>query len=626
MNSPQRPHHLVEGDLVRDFRILQLLGMGGFSFVFLVERGGRRFTMKMAARPASPADEDRVDAWMRRETASLEHLEHPNLLPVLEWGRWPDPETGHGYFVTPHVYGSTFHTWRWNVRAPLQRSLGVLCEQLKVLEVLHERGVCHRDIKADNLLVQFADDKPFLIDFGSVHLPWARVLTEGLAPGTLYCQPPEAVSFLVSEAARPGSRLEARPAADLYAFGVLLYETLTNCRPFSSRLPLDQLLIAIATMAPPDPRTLDPGLPMELCELTLRLLEKDPNKRPVDARTVRTELERLRAKDGLTSAWRTPTRRPSECRWTLELPAGVEPLEEPKEEAPMRPSAPRAPPSEQVRAPEGSSRRKRTWPWFLAAVALTVGLLAIGWALLRVVSPPSREECVRAEPTAPAPPAPPFKGTQPVPSFPSFIDCPDSILVPSRACALFTTLLSVFAAQLAGCATAPVRPDPAGYLAHCSPEARATPVELDIKPDEQATFLDSGTPASDVSILDGGSLNLKSGPVNATMYVMVKGKEVELKISGEAIATPNRVYMQFDRVYLPDGTSRPICGVAVDGVHEYGIPTYARLPIRGAKVDPARVDPSPGSVVLNDPRFETVLQGPEGYYVPRINMAPPDWR
>jgi serine/threonine-protein kinase len=171
-----------------------------------------------------------------------------------------------------------------------------------------------------------------------------------------------------------------------------------------------------------------------------------------------------------------------------------------------------------------------------------------------------------------------------------------------------------------------VRPDPIGYLRGCSPEARATPVKLGLTPDENPSYFDSGTPASDESVYDGGPLNLKPGPVAATMYVEVKGQEVETKITGEAVTTPHRVYIQFDRLKMPDGTSLPICGVAVDDLHQYGIPTYAKLPIRVDKVDPAKVDKSPGSVVLNDPRFETVLVGPEGYPVPPIKLAPPDWR
>jgi serine/threonine-protein kinase len=271
---------------------------------------------------------------MRREVTSLELLQHTHLLPVLEWGRWPEVETGYGYFVTPYVQGSTFHVWRWRERASLHRSVGMVCAYLEALAVLHVRGVCHRDIKADNLLVRQEDDKPFLIDFGSVHLPWARALTEGLAPGTLYCQPPEAVVFLVSEAFQPGSRLEARPEADLYAVGLLLYETLTNCRPFSTRLTLEQLLIAIGTAMPPDPRTFDPGLPAGLCSLVMRLLAKNPGERPSSAWAVREELLRMRDEEGHTDVWQAPARRPSECPWASEVPAGMELLREVAEDAP----------------------------------------------------------------------------------------------------------------------------------------------------------------------------------------------------------------------------------------------------------------------------------------------------
>jgi eukaryotic-like serine/threonine-protein kinase len=605
---------------VRDFRIVRRLGVGGFSFVFLVERAGRRLTMKMAARPASKEDEDRVDAWMRREVVSLESMNHPGLLPVLEWGRWPDPETGYAWFVTPYVEGSTFHAWRWRERACLDRAVGVMCEELRVLEALHERGVCHRDLKAENLLVRWADDKPFLIDLGSVHLPWARRLTDGLAPGTLHVQPPEVITFLLTEALRVGSRLEALPSVDLYAFGVQLYETLTNCRPFDTRLSLDQLLISIASVPPPDPRRLAPEAPASLCALALSLLEKDPGKRPTSARAVREELERLRREEGHTVSWRAPARRPSESAREGALPAGVDLLEEPKEEEEVKeeaPPEPPPPPLQEARPPERMPGARR-WPWYLAGLALLLGLLGVGWMLLRVAHAPPGEDGFRAEPTAPISPAPPAKGTQPVPSSPS--------VEPSRLCALLTSLLGAVTAQLAGCATAPVRPDPIGYLAGCSPEARATPVKLGITPEEHGSFLKTGTPVSDESIEDGGALNLRPGPVTASMFVEMKGEKLYLRISGEAVTMPHRVYMQFDRLHLPDGTSLPICGVAVDDLHQYGIPTYAKLPMPGARVDPARVDPSPGSVVLNDPRFETVLQGPEGYPVPRVDWAPPDWR
>jgi len=627
MSPPLHPNQLRAGDRLRDFRVVRRLGVGGYAFVFLVEREGMPFTMKVAAQPHSEADEDRVDDWMCREVASLEYLEHPHVLPVLEWGRWPDTEKGYGYFVTPYVSGSTFHTWRWRERTPLQRSVGALRDMLKTLEAMHERGVYHRDIKAENLLVRQDDDKPFLIDFGAVHLPWARTLTEGLAPGTLHCQPPEAITFVLSEAACPGSRLEARPAADLYAFGVLLYETLTNCRPFSTHLKLEQLMIAIAIQTPLAPGRLAPDAPPSLCALALQLLAKDPEQRPPSARAVREELERLLREEGHTEPWQTPAKQPSELAWVHESFPDVDLMKEPQEDAsepeppapaPEKPLPAEEPPAEAppAEAPPaeraGWARRKSR---LLVALALGLGLLGLAWMLFR-------------EPTAPATPAPIEKGTRSVPS-PSPDEAPltasPAAKAPSRLCALLTSL-GVATAQLAGCATTPVRPDPIGYLASCSAEARATPIRLGIKPDEQGSFLKTGTPVSDETIEDGGPFNLKPGPVTASMLVEMKGQELYVKISGEAVTTPHRVYMQFDRLYLPDGTSHPICGVAVDGIHEYGLPTYARLPMEGVTVDPARVDKSPGSVVLNHPRFETVLQGPEGYYVPRVSMPPPDWR
>jgi serine/threonine-protein kinase len=601
MNKALHPNQLRSGHSVREYLVVRRLGVGGFSLHFLVEHEGNPYVMKMALQPASDADEDRVDGWMRREAVSLEHLSHPNLLPVHEMGRWPDPRTGYSFFVTDHVPGATFHDWRWNKQATPLQWVGVLIEILRALEAMHERGVCHRDLKADNILVREGDDWPFLIDLGAVHLPCARPLTEGLAPGTLYCQPPEAVRFLLGkEVLEKGSRFEARPTADLYAIGILVYEALTGLRPFDPALPLEQLLVAILTVSPAEPRQHAPGVPASLSALAMRLLAKEPAQRPASARAVREELERLRSEEGHLASWRVPSVPLSEGGSTP-APVGMQP----------EPGSPGA--SED----SASAGRARRWPVVLVEWAFVLGLLGLGWWLLHLHP--------HVESTAPAPLALSEQGAPPVPSSQNSQDpsaTAPSSEASSRWCAMMRAVWGAALVQLAGCATTPdVRPYSAGFLERCSPEARATPLELGFKPEYlYPTYMTSGTPASSAYPREeGGPLNVRAGPVTAIMVPFNDDREFNLE--GEAKVTPMRVYIRFNRIQRPDGSWLPICGAAVSSIERvYGIPTYEGYAATEAPLD--QVDRSQGSVIINMPRFETAIEPPEGE--PRPDVPQPD--
>jgi serine/threonine-protein kinase len=89
-------------------------------------------------------------------------------------------------------------------------------------------------------------------------------------------------------------------------------------------------------------------------------------------------------------------------------------------------------------------------------------------------------------------------------------------------------------------------------------------------------------------------------------------------VKGEAKVFPDRVYVQFDRIFLdqlyptPGHVPSPICAVVVNefSPKEFGEKTYAAFPIRGVEVDPSKVDHSPGATVLNDPMVHTYVQRP----------------
>lgn len=191
-------------------------------------------------------------------------------------------------------------------------------------------------------------------------------------------------------------------------------------------------------------------------------------------------------------------------------------------------------------------------------------------------------------------------------------------------CALRHTVWGVALAQLAGCVTTPaVRPDPSGFLARCSPEARATPLELGfVRGELHPTYLVSGTEASSqYPREENGPINVKPGPVRAHVYPIDDDQEFILE--GEAETTPMRVYIRFHRIQTPGGSWLPVCGAAVSSFEQvFGLPTYEGYAFTGARLD--QVDCSAGSAIINAPGFETLIEVPEGERRPRVRQVDPE--
>ncbi|WP_257461885.1 serine/threonine-protein kinase [Archangium lipolyticum] len=601
MTKPFHPDLLQPGDTIRHYRVVRRLGRGGFAIAFLVEHEGQPYTLKMAAHPPSDDDEAREDERAFREAISLGHFRHPNLLVVHEMGRWPDLERGHFFFVTDYVPGSTFNEWRWRTHAPLCRLVGVLGEVALVLAELHERGVCHRDIKADNILVRDGDEKPFLIDFGAVFLPGAYTLTQALPPVTFHNMPPEVAAFLRSGEWEDGARLPAKPSADLYAFGALLYEALTDCHPFNPRLPPAQLLLAIEFLPPKEPMLLDPRVPPALNALVMRLLAKDPEQRPLSARAVHEELMRVLRRDVATEAWTVPYAFPAGREEELLL-SGTGEVQEAPEEAGRTDER-------QQEAPHHA-----TWERSLAVLALGLVLLGIGCWLIRAVCASAMEEACRgAASTSLVMPAPTEKGHTPV--LTSWTDDDSSLFsAPPRPFGGICALLGACAASanLLACAGVPVRPDHGELLARCPPEALATADKMNLKGPLTDVELVTTTLAG---VTESAAINIRTGPVEGWMILP---DDRTYWVKGEAKVFPDRVYVQFDRIYLDQlyptrgRVPSPICAAAVDqgSRKQFGVQTYAAFPIRGVEVDPTKVDHSPDAAVLNVPMVDTYVQRP----------------
>ncbi|GEN08877.1 hypothetical protein MFU01_39140 [Myxococcus fulvus] len=306
MSAPFHPDQLVPGSEVGPWRVVASLGAGGFGRVFKVERGGRFFTMKMALRPAGPqvSEEEDVNGRLSHEVAALlACAPHPNLPRLHAVDRWPEPPEGYLFFVTDFIDGETFHEWRWRVKPSAAHLLSVFTEVVRAVSDLHRRGLHHRDLKGDNLLIRRDDERPFLIDLGTVRMPGATTLTVGVAPASPHLLPPECVAFLREGLWEQGARFDAGIPGDLYALGALLYEALTDGYAFDPRLPYDRLLPAIETVTPRAPHLVNPKVPPALGDLALRLLAKRPEDRYPNTEALLQALWEV-AKEKRQPAWR----------------------------------------------------------------------------------------------------------------------------------------------------------------------------------------------------------------------------------------------------------------------------------------------------------------------------------
>ena len=461
--TPIHPDQLVPGSRIGPWRVLASLGAGGFGRAFQVERDeqpGRTYTLKVALRPASlhvPEEED-VERRMSREAAI--HLAYDTGLKIHAVDHWPIL-SGFLYFVTDYVEGETFHEWNWRTQPSAARLLTVYTEVVRQVGALHQRGVCHRDLKADNVLIRKADERPLVLDYGVARLPGAATVTVGVPPTSPHLLPPECVDFLGQETWRQGARFDPGVPGDLYALGMLLYEALTDGYAFHPKLPYDLLMAAIVTRVPAAPHLLNPKVPRALSDIAIRLLEKRPEARYPDVATLLQALWEA-AKERKQPEWQVSLALPPPDNQSASTgvdgqrdgadppprPSGEEALatgalEVALGQAGVDPHAPALETAEGAATPAPTRSRERGWLWALRAVLVL--FLAL-WLALSTLAPT------------------PEKGSSHVPTAMPEAPLADA---PRSGPATFLAAALCAAAGVA-CSAAQVRPEPA----ECPEEAR----------------------------------------------------------------------------------------------------------------------------------------------------------
>src|SRR5688500_7054955 len=258
------------------YRLERELGGGGMSRVFLAEEValGRRVVVKvLPPEVAAGVNADRF----KREIQLAARLQHPHIVPVLSAGEMD----GVPYYTMPFVEGES-------IRGRLARSgalsigeiIGYLRDVAKALAYAHERGIVHRDIKPDNILL--SGGSATVTDFGIAKAIAAARTEESDRPATLTSLGSSigTPAYMAPEQAAADPSTNHR--ADIYAFACMAFELLARRPPFIEKSP-QKLLAAHLSDAPEHIKLLRPDTPDALADLVMRCLAKDADARPQSA-------------------------------------------------------------------------------------------------------------------------------------------------------------------------------------------------------------------------------------------------------------------------------------------------------------------------------------------------------
>ena len=253
---------LTENNLVLGrYRPLRPLGSGGGGSVWLArdEHEERDVALKVVEREGKPG------ARAEREVDAATRLRHPRCLRALALAR----DDNHVYVAYPYVAGRTLRDALRNGAVDDWGAVEAGAQVLEALAHAHSKGVVHRDVKPANVMLEEGNEVSVrLLDFGLAQLEQADTLTAfGDVPGTLAYIAPER---LAGE--------ETTGAADVWAVGVLLWESLAGRHPFWAVSPLETAR-RIEQGAQPLAEV-RPDLPRELTRAVDRMLSTDPRKRP----------------------------------------------------------------------------------------------------------------------------------------------------------------------------------------------------------------------------------------------------------------------------------------------------------------------------------------------------------
>jgi serine/threonine protein kinase/tetratricopeptide (TPR) repeat protein len=272
---------LTTGTMVAHYRIVEKIGAGGMGEVYLAEDTKLNRNVALKFLRSYLCQDEGCRARFKREAQAAAGINHPNTVTIHEI----DEYGGRPFFSMEHVTGASLKAHAADKELSIDRVLELSLQICEGLNVAHERGVIHRDMKPSNIILD-SNGRAKIVDFGLASVAGSeRITRTGSTMGTVGYMSPEQAEGKVTD-----------HRSDLFSLGIIMYQMITGRHPFRGNDEASTLHSVIYDH--PEPLTrFRPGVPDNLQRIVFKLLEKDLSHRYQSAAALLSDLMRIKVKD-----------------------------------------------------------------------------------------------------------------------------------------------------------------------------------------------------------------------------------------------------------------------------------------------------------------------------------------